>query len=204
MDMTLWNLFEILGTGAFAASGALTGIRKRFDFFGVLMLALITAVGGGILRDGLMGNLPPLALRFPRYSLLALVTAAAVFLSPRPVQRLERLIQVLDAVGLGAFTAGGGLLAIQRGFGEPFMVVAFGLLTSVGGGILRDVLAGEPPLVFRREIYALASIAGALLLLPLNRRLGVETALYACFALVVSLRLFCVLRGIHLPLARKG
>ncbi|WP_352425985.1 trimeric intracellular cation channel family protein, partial [Aminomonas paucivorans] len=144
------------------------------------------------------------ALRFPRYSLLALVTAAAVFLSPRPVQRLERLIQVLDAVGLGAFTAGGGLLAIQRGFGEPFMVVAFGLLTGVGGGILRDILAGEPPLVFRREIYALASIAGALLLLPLNRRLGVETALYACFALVVSLRLFCILRGIHLPLARKG
>lgn len=84
------------------------------------------------------------------------------------------------------------------------MVVAFGLLTGVGGGILRDVLAGEPPLVFRREIYALASIAGALLLLPLNRRMGVEAALYACFALVVSLRLFCVLRGIHLPLARKG
>ena len=204
MDDTLWNLFEILGVGASAASGALAGIRKRFDFFGVLMLALITAVGGGMLRDTLMGNLPPMALRFPRYALLALGIATAVFLRPGPVRRQERLVQVLDAVGLGAFTAGGGLLSIQRGFGEPFLVAAFGLLTGIGGGILRDVLTGEPPLVFRREIYASASLVGALLLVPLRRHLGPDPALYTCFGLVVSLRLFCVLKGIHMPVARKG
>ena len=143
--------------------------------------------------------------RAPRlYALLGLGIATAVFLRPGPVQRQERLVQVLDAVGLGAFTAGGGLLAIQRGFGEPFMVVAFGLLTGIGGGILRDVLTGEPPLVFRREIYASASLVGALLLVPLRRHLGPDPALYTCFGLVVSLRLFCVLKGIHMPVARKG
>jgi uncharacterized membrane protein YeiH len=168
------------------------------------MLALVTAVGGGILRDGLLGNLPPTALLHPTHACLALAVAAAIFLFPKGIRSWETPILYLDALGLGAFTANGSELALQWGCSGFFPVLAFGLLTGVGGGVLRDVLAGDPPMVFRREIYALASLAGGGSLYFCRPVLGSEMALWICFGLVSATRIHCLRRDLHLPVAREG
>ncbi|EHM10353.1 putative membrane protein [Thermanaerovibrio velox DSM 12556] len=202
--MILWNLFEALGTAAFAASGALTGVKKGFDLFGVCVLGLVTAVGGGITRDILSGNLPPLALRDPYYCLIAVATSVLVFIRPLPILKMDKLIVLMDAVGLGAFSAGGGMLAINMGFQSAFTVTAMGVITAVGGGILRDVLSGSTPLIFHREVYAVAALAGSATLLPITRALSGEHAMYLCMMITTVSRIYCATKGIHLPSGRPG
>lgn len=170
MSLT-WTVFEILGTVAFAFSGATVGLARGMDVFGIALLSVVTAVGGGILRDVLAGIFPPFALRGPDGIVLALVTAAAVcigfryFRGPRRGRKLILFAyRVSDTAGLAAFTVTGVITAIHSYPGYRYVLpVLLGLITAVGGGILRDVLAQKVPVVLYEDVYAMASVLEVLL-----------------------------------------
>lgn len=160
---------ELSGAVAASVSGAMTAMKKRMDIFGVMILGLITAVGGGVIRDITLGITPPATFRNPMYALTAVVTAVVVFLPC--VQRLFRRFQrvydfvllTMDSIGLGIFT----VIGVEAAFTKSehcgmFLLCFVGVITGVGGGVLRDVLAGNMPYVFVKHIYACASLAGAL------------------------------------------
>src|SRR3954452_20604623 len=153
---------DLAGCFVFALSGGLAAVRARLDVFGVVVVATVTAIGGGVLRDVLVGVTPPNALRHWPYLAVPAAAAVLVFVWHPQVNRIRRPIVVLDAAGLGLFTVTGTRLALDHSLGPP-AAVALGVLTGIGGGVLRDVLLREIPLVLRREIYALASAAGAVL-----------------------------------------
>ena len=169
---------EIIGTIAFAVSGALTAMRKNMDVFGVIILAMTTAVGGGILRDLILGIQPPGTFGHPVYGIVATATAVILFfpavrrLLGRNITVYHRIMLFMDSVGLGIFTVVGIQTAFEHGNRNIFLLVFVGVLTGVGGGVIRDVLAGDTPYIFVKHIYACASIAGAVLcaaLWPINR-----------------------------------
>ena len=197
----LWTILEIIGTIAFAAAGTLVGIKKRLDVFGVAILAITTAVGGGIIRDALLGNTPPLAFRNPVFILISIGVAAGVSLFVKQVIRRQTLLNVCDAIGLGAFTATGSSLALP--YDNLALVIALGVTTGIGGGVLRDVFVKEIPLVFRKEIYAMASMIGALAFYAMQFVIPAGEAMYATFALVTGIRLLSVRYGINLPRFRE-
>jgi uncharacterized membrane protein YeiH len=153
---------DVAGSFVFALSGALAAVRARLDVFGVVVVATVTAIGGGVLRDVLLGLTPPNALRHWWYLAVPAAAAVLVFVWHPQVTRMLRPIVVLDAAGLGLFTVTGTRLALEQGLGATG-ACALGVLTGIGGGVIRDVLLREIPLVLRREIYALASAAGAAL-----------------------------------------
>lgn len=172
-------ILELAGTMAFAASGAITALKKGMDLFGVCILGLTTAVGGGVIRDVILGNTPPATFLNPIYASVALVTSLVLFL-PRIRhllmwdQRLYDLsMLILDSLGLGIFTVVGIRIA-WRSTAEPtlFLLVFVGVVTGVGGGVLRDVMAGDTPYIFVKHIYACASLAGALVCTVLWRPAG--------------------------------
>lgn len=161
---------EIIGTVAFAASGAMLAIDRDLDLFGVIFLGIIAAVGGGILRDALLGIVPPGAFTNSVYVAVAFVTSLVVFLYAdmrggrywRQRGAVDRVVNLLDAVGLGIFSVIGTQTAMNRGFdGNAFLCIFMGMTTGVGGGILRDVLSQTIPAVLKKRIYAVASIAGS-------------------------------------------
>lgn len=161
---------ELMGTLAFAASGALTGLRKNMDIFGICILALTTAVGGGVIRDLILGNTPPATFRSPIYATVALITALVLFLPKlrhflmRNQQLFDLILFWMDAVGLGIFTVVGIRIAYAH---VPrsgiFLLIFVGVVTGVGGGVLRDIMAGDTPYIFVRHVYASASLVGAFL-----------------------------------------
>jgi len=163
-------VLELIGTLAFAASGALTGLRKNMDIFGICILALTTAVGGGVIRDVILGNTPPATFQNPIYATVALLTALVLFLSGlrHILMRNTRLFDLclfwMDAAGLGIFTVAGIRVAYAHAPNPSmFLLVFVGVVTGVGGGVLRDIMAGDTPYIFVRHVYASASLAGALL-----------------------------------------
>lgn len=198
----LWTILEITGTIAFAAAGSLVGIKKRLDIFGVAMLAVTTAVGGGIIRDTLLGNAPPLAFRNPSFILISLAVAVIIPFFIIPVARRKMLLTVCDAVGLGAFTVTGAGLALVQD--NPLLVIVLGVTTGIGGGVMRDVLIREIPLVFQKEIYAVASAIGALSFYGLQMVMPDGQALYPAFFITVAIRLVSVRYNINLPQVRGG
>ena len=202
MLMTVWTVFEVVGAVAFAASGAVVAIRKEFDLFGVLILAVITSIGGGLLRDMIIGNVPPLAFRDSTYILISLVSAAAVCCFYSYIHRLRHLLQICDALGLGAFTATSAAMAMTMGWNTLLVVVTLGTVTGVGGGVLRDVLARQIPMVFQKEVYALAAVSGAAALYFSHSFFPGSAPLYISFIITVSIRLVCLYKNIHLPIVR--
>jgi uncharacterized membrane protein YeiH len=154
----------LIGVFAFALSGALLAVRERFDIVGMAVLATVTAVGGGVIRDVLIGDLPQAALTDP-WSLLIPLAAAVLtlFFHPR-VARMGHTVQLFDAIGLGVFCATATTKAAAAGI-PPLAAVLLGTITGVGGGILRDVLAGQTPSVLRKEsgLYAIPAVAGSAL-----------------------------------------
>lgn len=199
---------NIIGTLAFAASGAMIGLNKNMDIFGVCILGLATATGGGVIRDLILGLTPPMAFRDPTYAVLALVTSA-VFFSRRVRQvlmhnqhRYDRLLFWMDTLGLGVFSVVGVELAFSRS-GHPtfFLLVFVGTLTGVGGGVLRDLLAQEVPYIFVKHIYACASLAGAALCAGLWR-FGSMPAMLAGMAAVVLIRVLAAHYHWNLPKAK--
>lgn len=164
-------LTEIIGTVAFSISGAMLAIERNLDLFGVVFLGAVTAIGGGIIRDLLLGQIPPQAFLNYVYLLVAVITALGVFVISHWRSRRGKSIQfmndtvlnIFDAAGLGIFSVIGVQNTVNAGFGDnAFFCVFLGLTTGVGGGMLRDVLSRSTPAVLRKHIYALASLAGAL------------------------------------------
>ncbi len=189
-------LFEWIGTVSFALSGALVGVKKRMDIFGVCILGLTTAVGGGIIRDLILGITPPSAFRHPRNALAAIVVSALVFVAAarhwgvKNRWQAERLVLWADSAGLGIFTVCGLQTAMEAGYADNlFLLVFVAVLTGVGGGVLRDVFAGDRPYIFVKHIYASAALLGALLCRGLWPVLGQNMSMTAGFVLVVVIRL---------------
>ena len=195
-----WTGLEVIGTVAFATAGALVGIRKRLDIFGVAMLAVTTAVGGGILRDILIGNIPPLAFRNPLFIFISLAIAGLVSIFVKQVARQQRLLNFCDALGLGAFTATGASLALAQD--SALLVITVGVVTGTGGGVLRDIFVREIPLVFHTEIYAVAAAVGAACFYGLQMMLPVDMAIYLACLITVAIRLLSLRFGFNLPRVR--
>lgn len=161
-------ILDLVGTAAFAASGAWVGARKRMDLFGVLVLGVVTAVGGGTLRDLLLGDIPPFSLKDENYIYIAIVASLVVFASRRRFEAFERPLLYFDAIGLGTFVVIGTTKAVEFQLGW-LGAVLMGVMTGTAGGVIRDVLANQVPLILRREIYASACVAGGTLLVILEQ-----------------------------------
>ena len=192
----LFLILELVGTLAFAASGAITGLKKNMDVFGVCILGLTTAVGGGVIRDLLLGITPPGTFQDPIYAVVALLTSLVLFL-PR-IRRLlmwdqrlyDLVLLIMDSAGLGIFTVAGIRIAYEHAARPTlFLLVFVGVVTGVGGGVLRDVLAGDTPYIFVKHVYASASLAGALACVVLWPLAGEMAAMLCGSALVVAVRI---------------
>jgi uncharacterized membrane protein YeiH len=154
---------ELIGLFAFGISGALMAIRRDFDVVGIAILAVITALGGGILRDLVLGDTPPPAFAQWEYLVVPLAAAAVTFVAHPELERLMRALLVFDAAGLGLFCVSGTVKALEYGL-APVAAATLGVTTAVGGGVLRDVIARETPTLVRpdSELYAVPAVAGAL------------------------------------------
>jgi len=196
--MLFLMLLDCLGTVAFAVSGALKGVRKNMDIFGVAVLALVTAIGGGTLRDSLLHK-PIFWLQDPTYVVLSLGFAVLVFVLYPMFAQTEKALLVFDAVGLGGFTAIGAVKAMDAGTGAVG-IITMAVLTGVGGGMIRDILARDVPVVLREEIYASACIVGAVLFWGMVQ-IGAGQTAAACVAagVTIVIRLLSILLGWRLP-----
>lgn len=235
--MVLLNVFEAIGTIAFALSGALVGMEKKLDVFGVMFLGVVTAVGGGILRDLTIGNFPPNAFKNPMFCTVSMIIAVSVFfIYPKFIKKTEKenigeenifinayneriknnnsnknikksftvkkIFVISDAIGLAVFTAlGANAAVIHFGFyaNIQFIVVCMGLFTAIGGGIIRDMIVQNTPMVFKKDIYAVASILGGIVFYYSNEILPNVVALYLCFVTTFVLRIFSLKYKINLP-----
>ncbi|SDE04120.1 hypothetical protein SPACI_045770 [Sporomusa acidovorans DSM 3132] len=198
--MTAWSLFEIMGIVAFAISGALTGIQKRLDVFGVLVLAVTTAIGGGVLRDVIIGNTPPLTFRDPTFFMISALATVIVFFTYRWLDRFKNTIQIFDAIGLGAFTATSAKLATQHNLDSLLIVTTVAVITGIGGSVMRDVFVKEIPYVFRQEVYAITTIVGAMAFYYTQPYFTGNFPLYLCFCITTGLRLCCIKYGWNFPI----
>ena len=175
------KILEIIGTIAFAVSGALVAIGASLDIFGVVFIGCITAFGGGIIRDLILGINPPAVFSSYHMCLLAALVSVIVFVISYAQrhkftsfrQRIEHINNLFDALGLAAFSVIGSEIALTNGFAHNgFLVVMLGMITGIGGGIIRDVLTDTTPYVFKKHVYALASISGSLLYFILRTYIG--------------------------------
>lgn len=210
MNFTDWIILitELTGTVAFAVSGALTAIERRLDFFGITVLSIFTAVGGGLIRDLILGHTPPVMFRNPLYVLVAFIASLLLmlfspfFLRTRYSKKRNLVmhgINMFDAVGLGVFTVSGMNTAFSLGYDSMFLAVFVGVTTGVGGGVLRDVLAGRTPQLLQRDIYAVAAIIGALSLYLFELFLPRAAAMLAAAVLIMLIRLIALHRRWNLP-----
>lgn len=167
---TLFLVLELIGVVAFSVSGAMVSVKKNMDIFGIVLLGLLTAFGGGILRDCLLGCTPPAFFTNYWMILAGTVAAIAVFMVARLLKEryfsnelaIERINNVFDALGLGAFAVTGSRIAMDAGFERQwFLVLSMGLVTAIGGGLIRDLMLREIPFVLNRRIYAIAALEGA-------------------------------------------
>jgi uncharacterized membrane protein YeiH len=194
---------DLVGVAVFAASGGSAGVAKRLDIFGVVFIGCVAALGGGILRDVVINEFPPLAFGDWRYCVTAAAAALLVFFLHPQLGRIRRTVQLLDAAGLGLFTAAGTLKALD--FGVPVVgACILGMITGIGGGLLRDLLTAEIPLVLRREIYAVAAMIGAAVV-AVGHGLHVPdlTLLLTAATLTFVIRVIAVLRDWSAPVARE-
>jgi uncharacterized membrane protein YeiH len=165
--MNIIYILDLIGTAAFAASGAWVGVRKQMDLFGVLVLGAVTAVGGGTLRDLLLGDIPPFSLKDETYIYITIVVSLIVFANRVKFKTFEKPLLYFDAIGLGTFVVIGTTKALDFQLGL-LGAVLMGVMTGTAGGVIRDLFANQVPLIFRREIYASACIAGGLFLVALE------------------------------------
>jgi uncharacterized membrane protein YeiH len=206
---TLILVLEIAATIAFAISGAMTGLKKNMDMFGVVILGLTTAVGGGILRDIILGITPPKAFQNPMYALIAIFTSI-ILLFPTVRKWLmhnnrffERVLFIMDTLGLGIFTVMGICIAneVSSSF-NGFLLIFVGVITGVGGGVLRDILAGNTPYIFIKHIYACASLIGAIVCYAMWNFTGNTYAMLAGAIIVIIIRCLSAHFNLNLPCAK--
>ncbi|MDN5789894.1 MAG: trimeric intracellular cation channel family protein [Micrococcales bacterium] len=191
---------DLVGVFVFALSGGLVAVKKRFDLFGVLSLALATGLGGGIVRDVLIGAVPPVGIGDWRLLTAAICGGLLTFIYHPGVERITRLVIVLDAVGLAVFAVAGSLKALSLTNVPPTAAVLVGLMTAVGGGVIRDVLAGQVPEVLRRELYALPALVGSTIVV-VAAQLGSLTdwVLWSAVAFVFVVRIVAVRLDLSAP-----
>ena len=200
--MSFLSIIDILGTFAFAVSGAFFAMEKKLDPFGVLIIAFATAIGGGTLRDLLIGDLPVVWLRSEIISIVIFIAAIGSMLFKNVIKKFNRTLFLFDALGLGLFTLVGIEKGIQLGLSSG-ICIALGTITASFGGVLRDVLLNQVPLIFRKEIYALASITGGLVYLLLsNLSVNPDLGKIICILLIVSIRIIAVRYKLSLPQLR--
>ena len=216
MDVTalIFHAFDLLGTVSFALSGAMVAVKKRADLFGILFLGILTAVGGGVIRDVLLGSSPPRAFTNSQYVTVAALSALLLFFVARRFRtqylRREALVDgvnnVFDALGLGVFSVTGVQVAQAAGHGDNlFFSVFLGMVTGVGGGLLRDVSVNEIPFVLTKRIYAVASILGALSYCLLGRAGLADTwAAAVSIVLVFAVRMLATRYRWNLPRVLDG
>ncbi|MNC30625.1 hypothetical protein D3C75_789140 [compost metagenome] len=200
--MQLIEIFTFLGIAAAAISGAVIGIQKEMDLFGVTSLCVATSLGGGIVRDLMIGAIPPVAFIEPKYFAASLAAGLLTWVFYPYVRRFNNLLMVSDAVGLGVFTAVGAKAAIGLGYDKPFIILSMGLITGIGGGVVRDLFSREIPYVFRKEVYAVASILGAASLILVHDYVPVTFAMYICLFVTFMVRVLCVIYSVNFPVYR--
>ena len=195
-------VLDLVGTFAFAISGATLGVRKQLDLFGVLVLSFVAAVSGGIARDVLIGATPPVAIASWHYLAVSCAAGLATFYRGNAIERLRNPVQLFDAIGLGVFAVTGATKALAAGIG-PVGAMLLGMLTGIGGGIARDILAVRIPVVLQSDLYAVAALAGAALVVA-GQWLGwpQPVLLVSGAALVFFLRFMAIRHGWRLPVAR--
>ncbi|HXG06937.1 MAG TPA: trimeric intracellular cation channel family protein [Nitrososphaera sp.] len=199
----LLQTLDLFGTMAFAVTGAFKAIERKSDIVGIILLATITGVAGGVMRDVIFGRIPPLAIMNPMYLTITVATGVVMFFLYRFLKKHWNLFLRFDAVGLGVFTVIGATFAYNL-FGLNFLAMAFaGVLTAIGGGILRDVFVNELPIVFVKELYASASFIGVVIFFGLLAA-GIDLNIAAIPSIVAAttLRLVAMKYNWNLPLSR--
>ena len=210
MDI-IWYMFDMIGTIAFAVSGALVGVARKMDIFGMTVLALATAIGGGIVRDVLLGYFPPNSLRNVVYVTVVLAVTVIVFLiynsryrkhAMGPRSRASYLLA--DALGLASFTVTGASAGFKLYPELPIFIVLLGTITAVGGGIIRDMLAQRIPSVLKEDVYALPSIIGGIVYYLMVTSSWDSMAVYGAFTVVLVIRLLAIKYNWSLPKVGKN
>jgi uncharacterized membrane protein YeiH len=199
----LIQALDLFGTMAFAVTGAFKAIEHKSDIVGIIILATITGVAGGVLRDLVFGQIPPLSAMNPLYLVITTATGIAMFFLHRSLRKHWNLLLKFDAIGLGVFTIIGATIAYNL-LGLNFLAMAFaGLLTAVGGGILRDVFVNEVPIVFVKELYASASFVGVVIFFALLAA-GIELNIAAIPSIVAvtAMRMLAMKYNWNLPRPR--
>lgn len=197
--MDIIYFFDLAGTFVFAISGALTAIQRKLDLFGASVIALVTALGGGTIRDLLIGRQPVGWLLDNNYLLIIAAGIGVSYIFGQGIQRLRKTMFLFDTIGIGLYTILGLERTLSLGLSMPVAVI-MGTVSAVFGGVLRDVLCGEVPLIFRKEIYATACIAGGILFLILSAfDLGRDIAMLSTVFFIIVLRTLAVKFQWHLP-----
>lgn len=199
MSVTLLEIFDFIGTVAFAISGAITGIHKKMDIFGVNILAIVTACGGGVIRDIIMGNFPPQMFINPFYVLVAAIVANIVFAImyfkktiPEKLSGIyEKGLFIFDTLGLAAFMVDGIMIGANFGYSDNlFLLIFLGFTTGVGGGVLRDVLSNQMPAIFVKHVYALPVIIGGIVMVGMHDIIHTwNIPMVSSFILVILMRI---------------
>lgn len=201
-------VMEIIGTIAFASSGAMLAIQKEMDLFGVGVLGVTTSVGGGMIRDLILGAIPPLMFQKPVYTVTAMITSMLLFViiyvrrnlgNDKITAAYNKTMLVFDTIGLGVFTVTGINTAKNAGYDQTFLLIFVGVITGVGGGLLRDIMAQEKPYILTKHIYACASILGAAVCVFLDTVLDDLAAMAAGLIVVVLTRIFATHYRWNLP-----
>lgn len=204
--------FDIIGTIAFAISGAILGCKKNMDILGVIVLGLVTALGGGFIRDLVLGITPPNMFQNSTNALISTVFSILVFIfffskknfSNKHLAKIMNSFMVItDTIGLASFTITGMATAISLGYDNKFLLIFVGSITGVGGGMIRDILAGSIPFIFREQIYAGACIMGATIFIIARHFLSYQISMIICFFSVLIIRLLAVKMNWNLPRITK-
>jgi uncharacterized membrane protein YeiH len=190
--MSIFDLLDFIGTSVFAISGALAGMRRKFDSFGILILAAVTAIGGGSLRDILIGNTPVGWMVHWEYLIIIICSTLFASLFRKRLSYFRKTMFLFDAIGLGIFTIIGFEIGMEANL-HPIICVILGTLSASFGGVLRDILSNEVPLIFHKEVYASLSIIGAIVFyVLLQTPLDININYVITSALVVVLRILAV------------
>lgn len=194
---TFFELTEFVGIIAFAISGAMISIQRKMDVFGVILLSMVTALGGGAMRDIFLGVFPPRNFFNSFHLWCALITAVVVFVLAKifssfffdNFKRINEIVNVFDAFGLAAFTISGVQVTLDAGYDKWNFAIFMGVFTAVGGGLLRDVMSREKPMIFCKNVYATAVIIGTVCYFFLGKIIPENAAIVITFAVIVTIRI---------------
>ena len=199
--MNVLYFFDLFGTFAFAVSGAILGIKKDMDIYGMFILAISVGVGGGTMQDVLLSRTPPFVLTDINYMIvIAAATLIVFFLNSKVVKDMPmKALNIADAIGLGVFTSIGATVAVECNV-EWYGIIFFGVMTAMAGGMIRDTLAGEVPFVLKKEVYASASIAGGILFIILYKsNVGMNINILITSIFVTLIRIVAIYKNWNLP-----